>query len=241
LARSSGGGSWESADVATTAAGPDGKSDPRWSTGIGVDGEGTTVITWSDTKANQIMLADNRGGAINSRPVPSSTNGTNPSLALSADGQSQALAWFDSGNANLEVAQSGSGGLVLAHPTTPAATPTDGGATPPAAECEPEGTELQISAPVGGFASGFDTNCLAAPEGEAFTIEFDNQDTGQAHNVSIYTDSTGATRLGGASGPTDFIVGPANVTYDVEQLEAGTYFFRCDVHPTAMTGAFVVQ
>ncbi|MGH2556777.1 MAG: cupredoxin domain-containing protein [Actinomycetota bacterium] len=241
LARSTGGGSWESADVATTAAGPDGKSDPRWSTGIGVDGDGTTVITWSDTKANQIMLADNRDDTVNSRPVLSSTNGTNSSLALSADGQSQALVWFDSANANLEVAQTASGDLILAHPLTPAATPTGGATTPPPAECQPDGTALQVAAPVGASASGFDKNCLAAPAGEAFTIDFDNQDTGQVHNVSIYTDPTAATRLGGATGPADFIVAPDSVTYEVEPLDAGTFFFRCDVHPTTMTGTFIAQ
>jgi len=26
----------------------------------------------------------------------------------------------------------------------------------------------------------------------------------------------------------------------VPALDAGTYFFRCDVHPTTMTGTFVV-
>ena len=40
LARSSGGGPWETAELGATAPGPDGKSDARWSTGVGVDGEG---------------------------------------------------------------------------------------------------------------------------------------------------------------------------------------------------------
>jgi len=236
LARSSGGGSWESADVAPTAAGPDGKSDPRWSTGIGVDGEDTTFLTWSDTKANQIMLADNRGGTVTSRPVAGSTNGTNPSLALSADGQSQALAWFDDANANLEVAQTASGGLVLAHPTAPAATPT--GKNQPTAQpaCEPDGTTLQISAQ----NLTFDKNCLAAPAGEAFTIEFTNQEA-VPHNVEIFTDSSATTRLGGATGPGDIVTGPATVTYQVDPLEPGTYYFHCDIHPTTMNGAFVVK
>lgn len=240
LARSSGGGSWESADLGATAAGPNGKSDSRWATGVGVDDEGTTFVTWADTKANQIVLGDNRGDQVTTRPVSGSTNGTNPSLAVSADGESLALAWFDSANANLEVAQTATGGLVLAHPLTPAATPT---AAQPTAQptCEPSGTTLQISAPVGASASGFDTNCLAAPAEEAFTIEFNNQDTAVSHNVSVFTDSSAATRVGGAADAADIIIGPATVTYSVDPLDAGTYFFRCDVHPTTMTGALVIK
>jgi hypothetical protein len=240
LARSSGGGPWEVADLGATAPGPNQLSDPRWSTGIGVDGEGTTFVTWADTKANQIVLADNMGGRVTTRPLSGSTNGTNPRLAVSADGSSLALVWFDGANANLEVAQTAPGELILAHPLTPAATPT--GAAPTAEPtCEPEGTTLQIAAPVGSSASGFDKTCLAAPAQEAFSIDFDNQDAGVSHNVSVYTDSTATTRLGGASDPGDFIIGPATVTYEVEPLEAGTYFFRCDIHPTTMTGAFVVK
>ena len=111
---------------------------------------------------------------------------------------------------------------------------------PPAAECEPDGTTLQITAPQGASASGFDKDCLAAPAGEPFQIEFDNQDT-QPHNVEIYTDASASTRLGGAQNAGDFIVGPATTTYEVDPLDAGNYFFRCDIHPTTMTGAFVVK
>jgi plastocyanin len=239
LVRSTG-GSWEVADLGATARGPNGKSDPRWSTGVAVDDEGTTFVTWADTKANQILLADNKGENPATRPVSGSTNGTNPSLAVSADGKSLALAWFDNANANLEMAQSPSGGLALAHPLTPAPTPSGGATTPPAATCEPDGTTLQITAPAGAAASGFDKNCLAAPAGEAFTIEFNNQDA-TAHNVEIFTDSSATTRLGGAENGGDFIVGPATVTYKVDPLDPGTYFFRCDIHPTIMTGTFVVK
>ena len=39
----------------------------------------------------------------------------------------------------------------------------------------------------------------------------------------------------------DVITGPKSTTYDVKALRAGTYFFRCDVHPTLMTGSLVVK
>jgi plastocyanin len=240
LARSSGGGPWEVADLGSTASSSSGESDAGWSTGAAVDGEGRRFVAWADTTAKQIVLADDSGGSFSTRPIAGSSNGTNPSLAISEDGRSSSVAWFDSANANLEIAQSPARGLTLAFSPTPAATPT-GQPTQPPAECEPDGTTLQIAAPVGASASGFDKDCLAAPAGEPFQIEFDNQDTGQFHNVSIYTDSTGATRLGGASGPTDFIVGPDTVTYEVDPFDPGTFFFRCDIHPGTMTGTFIAE
>ena len=80
---------------------------------------------------------------------------------------------------------------------------------------------------------------LAAPTGEAFTLTFDNQAAGIPHNVAVYTDSAATQLLGGATGPGDFITGPASVTYDFDPLDAGQFYFRCDIHPT-MQGTFVV-
>lgn len=86
------------------------------------------------------------------------------------------------------------------------------------------------------MSSVFDTDCLAAPAGKPFTIVFDNQDPSIPHNLSIYTDD-GATE---SLYTGEIVTGPDVVTYRVDALEAGTYFFRCDVHPTTMTGTFVV-
>jgi plastocyanin len=153
---------------------------------------------------------------------------------VSPDGKSLALAWFDSVNANLEVAQPASGGLTIAHPTP--AVPTGGATTQPSgAACRPDGTTLQISAQ----NIAFDKNCLAAPTGKPFTIDFENKEA-VPHNVEIFTDSSATERLGGATGPTDTIAGPDSVMYKVDALKAGTYYFHCDVHPTAMFGTFVV-
>ena len=35
--------------------------------------------------------------------------------------------------------------------------------------------------------------------------------------------------------------GPKTTTYKLPALKAGTYFFHCDAHPTAMQGKLVVQ
>jgi cytochrome c oxidase subunit II len=102
--------------------------------------------------------------------------------------------------------------------------------------CSPSGTDLKLAAK----GIKFDTNCLAAPANEAFTLTFDNQDAGVPHNVEIFTKQ-GGTRLGGASSPGDFFNGVATKTYNVDALKAGTYYFQCDVHPTAMFGTFIVK
>jgi plastocyanin len=108
--------------------------------------------------------------------------------------------------------------------------------TPPAPPCSPGGTRLEISA----TAIAFDKACLAAPADTAFTLVFDNQDAGIPHNVEIFETAAAQQRLGGATDAGDFITGPDQVTYQVPALPAGTYFFRCDLHPAQMKGDFVV-
>ena len=98
--------------------------------------------------------------------------------------------------------------------------------------CTPNGTELSVTA----SQVQFDTHCLAAPAGEAFTIALDNQDPGTAHNVAISSAKEGSDPL--FSG--EIVTGPSTTTYDVGALEAGTYRFECQVHPTTMNGTFIV-
>ena len=83
----------------------------------------------------------------------------------------------------------------------------------------------------------FDPTTLTAPAGTPFTIEFDNRDAGVQHNVQIFDspDFSGTPLFDG-----DIVTGPAQVTYDVPALEAGTYFFRCVVHPANMIGQIEV-
>jgi len=106
-------------------------------------------------------------------------------------------------------------------------------------QCSPTGTAVTIQAVP---TIKFDTNCLAAPANQAFTLQFNNNDPSIPHNVEIFTKdpAQGGTRLGGASGPTDTITGVASTTYNVDALQPGTYYFQCDVH-TIMNGTFVVK
>jgi len=100
------------------------------------------------------------------------------------------------------------------------------------ATCLPNGTALKIEAQ----NLNFDTDCLAAPAGTAFTITMNNQENGVPHNVAIYQGPSRSNAL--FKGRT--IVGVATVTYRVAALSPGTYYFQCDVHPQ-MNGAFVVR
>jgi plastocyanin len=115
-------------------------------------------------------------------------------------------------------------------PPTGSGTSTGTGTS--AATCSPKGADLALMAE----GMQFTTDCLAAPAGKPFTITFMNHDTGVPHNVSIYKDASATEALFKG----DLVTGPATFTYKVGALPAGTYFFRCDVHP-AMSGTFVVK
>jgi plastocyanin len=80
----------------------------------------------------------------------------------------------------------------------------------------------------------FDTDQLEAPAGQAFVLEFDNNDPGVPHNVEI-RGANGASVFKG-----QIITGPAKAPYQVPALAVGSYVFLCDVHPT-MTGTLMVQ
>ena len=80
----------------------------------------------------------------------------------------------------------------------------------------------------------FDTNHLEAAAGQAFVLEFDNNDAGIPHNVEI-RDGNGVSVFKG-----QIITGPAKASYPVSALPAGSYMFLCDVHPN-MTGTLTVQ
>jgi plastocyanin len=95
--------------------------------------------------------------------------------------------------------------------------------------CAPTGATLNVVAK----NLSFGVKCLAAPAGQAFTIDFDNQD-GAPHNVAIYQDSSRSQSLFVG----DRVDGPKKVTYQVEAIPAGTYYFVCDFH-LFMNGTFI--
>jgi plastocyanin len=150
------------------------------------------------------------------------------------------VAWYDHVNQNLErgtYADVSGLALVKPSPTSTAGPTGSPTSAPPTAACDPKGTKLKISAPVGAGATGFSIDCLAAPADTPFTIEFDNQDTGVPHNVAAYIDFSAATSLFAG----EIITAPDTIVYEVDPQPAGEYFFRCDVHPTTMTGTLIIK
>ena len=78
----------------------------------------------------------------------------------------------------------------------------------------------------------FEPTSLTVPAGEAFTLQFHNEDANTQHNVQIFDDPEfGGTPLFSGA----LITGVRQTDYEVDPFEAGAYFFRCEVHPT-MTG-----
>jgi plastocyanin len=100
------------------------------------------------------------------------------------------------------------------------------------AACSPSGTKLHL---VGLNTHKFNTDCLAAPADQRFTIEFDNRDKSPhgTHNVSII--GGGQTLFDG-----DGVPGGSATTYEVAPLRSGNYEFRCELHPF-MKGSFIVK
>ena len=99
-----------------------------------------------------------------------------------------------------------------------------------AAASPPTDADLVITAE----AMEFDTSTITLAAGEETSIFFRNID-GQPHNVAIYTDDSASEPLWVGTTITDDAI-----TETIPALEAGEYFFRCDLHP-AMAGTVVVE
>lgn len=79
----------------------------------------------------------------------------------------------------------------------------------------------------------FDTSVIQAPAGAAFTITLVNNDIAP-HNISVYTAEGGERIVLGT------IINEGETTrIDVPALEAGTYYWVCDLH-TTMNGTLVI-
>lgn len=81
----------------------------------------------------------------------------------------------------------------------------------------------------------FDTKELKVPAGKPFKMEFTNNEAAP-HNVVIQKDATSTDALF----KKPFFGGPKTVTWEVEPLAPGTYFFKCEVHPN-MNGTVIAE
>ncbi len=107
-----------------------------------------------------------------------------------------------------------------------------GGTAAPAEDGHGGGGGLTISA----SNVQFDTNELTFPADEATTLTFNNEDSVE-HNFSIYeTEDAEADIFVGRN-----IGAGASTDYEIPATPAGEYFFRCDLHPTAMVGTAIFE
>jgi plastocyanin len=92
-------------------------------------------------------------------------------------------------------------------------------------------------------ASGiaFDQKTITAKAGAQLRVRLDNKDAATEHNIAFYKSSTDITPVATGSVGLKF-PGPGVDDTVFTAPAAGTYFFRCDVHPAipAMTGTFTV-
>jgi cytochrome c oxidase subunit 2 len=98
--------------------------------------------------------------------------------------------------------------------------------------CDPNGTALSLIA----HDIAWNQYCLAVPANTPFTVSITNEDVGIQHNFSIYDSFFEKKNYFKAPK----ITGPSSETVQVQGLPPGRYYFQCDVHGPAMSGAFIV-
>ncbi|MFN2544735.1 MAG: hypothetical protein ABR600_09250 [Actinomycetota bacterium] len=230
------GAPWEVTPIAQA-----GRTHPAgWSASIALDKKGTHYIAWYDANDDQIRLATNSSGKFKEIPVTGTQQGELPQVAVAPDGSTVYVAWYDHVNADLYVGLYGVNGpldvgLAAVPPQTPPSGPTGG----PSGGCSPD-DNVTINAPSGAAVGGFKETSVTAPA-KGVAICFENDDSGVAHNVGIFSadplqDPSAKTIFTG-----DLVTGSTTVDYDVGAVPAGSYFFHCDVHPTTMTGTLTVK
>jgi hypothetical protein len=222
-------GSWSVEEVAPVAPGGDDGAattvPTQPATGVTVDGQGTTWLTWEDGEG--IHLATGTEGQLEVVELPETGGGVSPTVAASEDGSSVYLAWYDPESGDLRLgAYAEVPDLLIAAPS-PAPS-----AAPPSVEACGEDGELILEISAEGTA--FDTNCLVGPANDPFTVTFDNRDAtaNQTHNWSLYEDPEHQNAIV-QEAP---FQGPETVPYSVPPLDPTTYYFQCDVHPQTMFG-----
>jgi len=198
--------------------------------------QNTTYLAYVNPDDGAVHLASARGtNQLSAVSTPGTANGLYPALAVTDVGV-VSLAWYDSEGQDLMLGLYQQQLTALAMPPSPVPyTPPAGGSTGGCAK-----NTVEVVAPVGAAGSGYATTDVSASSGD-FTLCFDNQDAGVAHNVAIFKDKATADSGGQALASDDLFAGPKVDSFDVKGLAPGSYYFHCDAHPPTMFGTLTVK
>ena len=93
-----------------------------------------------------------------------------------------------------------------------------------------------VSTSLSAAGVAFDVKELTFTADEPAALAFANEDA-VPHNLAIYEDDSVTKDLFvGAE-----VAGGSSTEYEIPPLDKGEFFFRCDLHPTSMTGTVTVE
>jgi plastocyanin len=143
-----------------------------------------------------------------------------------------------SGSASGAPGASSSAGASAPASGSPSGAPSSAPSTGASAAPSGAAGSVTISAPVGAATTGFQPTTAETAANKAFELVFDNQDNQAPHNLVLLQPDGSKVAV---QGDTAFFQGPAKKTFEVPALPAGAYPFKCEVHPTTMTGTLTVK
>ena len=199
------------------------------SSGVAVDGEGTTWVAWED--GDGIHLASSAEGGFEEVEV-SGTDGTSPSLATTEDGASVFLAWYDPESGDLRLgAYAEVDDLLVAAQSPP----------PKWWRGRPRRAAARTAADPRDRGAGHGVRHHLSRGARGAAVHDHLRQRGPAASQPL---ALRRPRVLGAPPTTTLDGAPVSETveYDFDAIdEANTYYFQCDFHPIpSMRGTFVV-
>ena len=198
-------------------------------TGVAVDEQGVRYVTFMDAGSIQLLSSDD-GDTYEAMETGDLGAAEFPALAVTPDASAIFVTWYDDEGQLLKLGiHADLPDLQIANPS-PTPEVSGGGAV---TDC---GTDGEILLDISTLAGNvFDTNCLVAPAGEKFAVNYENPEA-VLHNFDAYV-SLGGDSIGSSG---DAETGPVEEEVPLGPLDEGSYYFQCDVHPDTMFGTLAV-